>query len=89
MRRKMENDTGSDTRIAQFDLQWGARNDRDALGTDLKRDDEDFIVDDSDLGIAIREMERIIWQLSKLSFTLWTKGIEAAPPEPLESPGED
>jgi hypothetical protein len=52
-----------------------------ALATDLKRDGEGFIVDDSDLGIAVRELERIDTVLSRLSLTLFRDGIEAAPPE--------
>jgi hypothetical protein len=49
-----------------------------ALGTDLKRDGEGFIVDGSDLGIAIRELEHVVAFLSRLSFKLVTHGIEAA-----------
>jgi hypothetical protein len=55
-----------------------------ALGTDLKRDGEGFIVDDSDLGIAIRELERIDTILTRLSLKLFREGIEAAPPEGWE-----
>ncbi|WP_091878152.1 hypothetical protein [Bradyrhizobium sp. Rc2d] len=51
-----------------------------ALGTDLRRDEEGSIVDDSDLGIAVRELERIDTVLSRLSFKLHREGIEAAPP---------
>jgi hypothetical protein len=41
-----------------------------ALGTDLKRDEEGFIVDDSDLGAALRMMEGASVQLSRLSFQI-------------------
>jgi hypothetical protein len=41
-----------------------------AIGTDLLRDDEDFIIDGSDLGIAVRELERVSTVLTRLSFRL-------------------
>jgi len=41
-----------------------------ALGTDLKRDEEGFIAEDSDLAIALRMMEQASAQLSRLSFQI-------------------
>jgi hypothetical protein len=41
-----------------------------ALGTDLIRNEEGFISDDSDLGIALRMMEQASSQLSRLSYHL-------------------
>jgi hypothetical protein len=60
-----------------------------ALGTDLKRDGDGFIVDDSDLGIAIRELEHLVSVLSRLSFKLVTHGIEAAPAIKIGSGSHD
>ena len=54
-----------------------------ALGTDLKRDDEGWIVDTSDLGIAIRELDYVDSVLSRMSFKLLVAGIEEAPPTPF------
>ena len=51
-----------------------------AIGTDLKRDDEGLIIDDSDLGIAVRELDHVVSLLSRLSLRLYMMGIEAAPP---------
>ena len=39
-----------------------------------------FIVDDSDLGIAVRELEKVSSCLSRMSLQLAIKGIEEAPP---------
>jgi len=41
-----------------------------AIGSDLQRDGEGFIVDTSDLGIAVRELERVSTILSRLSYGL-------------------
>jgi hypothetical protein len=41
-----------------------------AVGTDLARDDEGFIVDTSDLAIAVRAIGRAVDRLSRLSFKL-------------------
>jgi hypothetical protein len=41
-----------------------------ALGTDLGRDQEGFIAEDSDLAIALRMMEQASAQLSRLSFQI-------------------
>jgi hypothetical protein len=41
-----------------------------ATGTDLRRDSEGFITDTSDLGIAVRELERVAMVLSRLSYRL-------------------
>jgi hypothetical protein len=41
-----------------------------AVGTDLTRDGEGFITDKSDLGIAVRELERTVMVLSRLSWQL-------------------
>jgi len=51
-----------------------------AIGTDLKRDNEGFIIDDSDLGIAVRELDHVVSLLSRLSLRLYIMGVEAAPP---------
>jgi hypothetical protein len=40
------------------------------LGTDLQRDKEGFIIDNSDLGIAVRELEHVTSFLSRLSLRL-------------------
>ena len=48
----------------------GCENVSGAIGTDLLRDDEDFIVDGGDLGIAVRELERVASVLTRLSFRL-------------------
>ena len=52
-----------------------------AIGTELKRNDDGSIVDDSDLGIAVREVEHIAAALSRLSLKLSREGMVAAPPE--------
>jgi hypothetical protein len=41
-----------------------------AVGSDLSRDDEGFIIDGSDLGIAVRELERVSTVLTRLFFRL-------------------
>jgi hypothetical protein len=41
-----------------------------ALGTDLERDAEGFIADDSDLGVALRMMNNASSQLTRLSLRL-------------------
>jgi hypothetical protein len=41
-----------------------------ALGTDLERDAEGFIADDSDLAIALRMMNHASSQLTRLSLRL-------------------
>jgi hypothetical protein len=41
-----------------------------AVGTDLARDDEGFIVETSDLAIAVRAIDRAAGRLSRLSFKL-------------------
>jgi hypothetical protein len=41
-----------------------------ALGTDLKRNEEGFISEDSDLAVALRMMEQASAQLSRLSFQI-------------------
>jgi hypothetical protein len=41
-----------------------------AIGTDLARDAEGFIIDTSDLGIAVRELEGVSSVLSRLSYRL-------------------
>jgi hypothetical protein len=41
-----------------------------ALGTDLERNAEGFISEDSDLAIALRMMEQASTQLSRLSFQI-------------------
>jgi len=51
-----------------------------AIGTDLQRNDEGVLTDTSDVGIAVRELQRIESALSRLSFKLYTEGIEPAPP---------
>jgi hypothetical protein len=51
-----------------------------ALGTDLQRDGEGFITDASDLGIAVRELEHATSAMTRLSFALHRRGVEAAPP---------
>jgi hypothetical protein len=44
-----------------------------AIGTDLQRDEEGFIVDDSDLGIAVRELYGVSAVLSRLSLKIATE----------------
>jgi hypothetical protein len=41
-----------------------------AIGVDLQRDAEGFIIDTTDLGIAIRELEHVVAVLSRLSFRI-------------------
>jgi hypothetical protein len=41
-----------------------------AVGTDLQRDAGGFIIDTSDLGIAVRELERTSSVLSRLSYRI-------------------
>jgi hypothetical protein len=41
-----------------------------AVGTDLARDNEGFIVETSDLAIAVRAIDRAVSRLSRLSFRL-------------------
>jgi hypothetical protein len=41
-----------------------------AVGVDLARNEEGFIVDTSDLGIAVRAIEHANMRLSRLSFAL-------------------
>jgi hypothetical protein len=53
------------------------------LGTDLQRDDNGFIVATSDLGIAVRELDHVTGALSRVSFQLVIRGIEAAPPQDI------
>jgi hypothetical protein len=56
-----------------------------ALSTELKRDNEGFIIDDSELGIAARELEHLTSLLARLSFNMYVRGVEAAPPNPPSS----
>jgi hypothetical protein len=39
-----------------------------AIGTDLHRDNEGYIIDDSDLGIAVRELDHVSTTLSRIIF---------------------
>jgi hypothetical protein len=41
-----------------------------ALGTDLERNEEGFISEDSDLAVALRMMEQASTQLSRLSLRI-------------------
>ncbi len=54
-----------------------------AISTDLQRDGEGCIVDNSDLAIAIRELDHVSSVLSRLSFKLVIEGIEAAAPQQM------